>query len=326
MYDDEVFLGAIRADPADEALWLIYADWLEERGDPRAALYRRRRLTNSIGMKLVLVPRGTFWMGMRGSQRQAAIPHEFYLGAYPVTQGQWQAVTGNTPSWFSRGRGGFGRVQGISDADLKRFPVEQVSWDEVQEFLQRLNALEKGSGLRYRLPADAERGYACRGAASSQEDCAFGYFFARPTNDLSSEQANINGNYPAGVAPQGQCLERTTKVGSYQPNRLGLYDVHGNVWEWCADADEAEGPTRVLRGGSWYDLAAHCGRRAAAVPSSGGGAPSWASASPQFRGRPARGTRRHPATRRSAPGWPRSGPEAYARRESPGSPPPGGAG
>jgi uncharacterized protein (TIGR02996 family) len=82
--DNEAFLRAIRADPADDAPWLIYADWLEEHGDPRAALYRQPRRTNALGMKLVLVPRSTFWMGKRGHQRQVEVPQEFYLGAYPT--------------------------------------------------------------------------------------------------------------------------------------------------------------------------------------------------------------------------------------------------
>src|SRR5271165_320359 len=178
MLDDEAFLRAIRADPADEAPWLIYADWLEERGDPRAALYRHRRLTNSLGMRLVLVPRGSFWMGDRGSQQQVEIAHEFYLGAFPVTQEQWQTIMGNNPSHFSRGgdlAAGRRKVKRISDADLRQFPVECVSWNDVQKFLKRLNAREKGDGLLYRLPTEAEWEYACRGGATSQEECAFNF-------------------------------------------------------------------------------------------------------------------------------------------------------
>ena len=83
MLSDDVFLRALLADPADAAPWLIYADWLEERGDPRAALYRNPQVTNSLGIQMVLVPRGTFWMGDRGSQRQVEMPHEFYSIAVP---------------------------------------------------------------------------------------------------------------------------------------------------------------------------------------------------------------------------------------------------
>jgi uncharacterized protein (TIGR02996 family) len=258
MLTDEAFLQAIRANPEDDAPWLIYSDWLEERGDPRAALYRHRRLTNSIGMKLVLVPRGTPWLGHRGCQQWIEVPHEFYIGAFPVTQEQWQAVMGNNPSWFSRDGGGAGQVTGISDADLKQFPMEQVSWDDVQEFLNQLNVREKGGGFLYRLPTEVEWEYSCRGGATSRNECAFDFYFAQPTNDLSSEQANFHGNLPAGGAPRGKYLGRTTRVGSYQTNRLGIYDMHGNVWEWCADPFEAEGWARVVRGGCWRQPGSQC--------------------------------------------------------------------
>jgi uncharacterized protein (TIGR02996 family) len=261
MHDEEPLLQAIRADQGDDAPWLIYADWLEERGDPRAALYRHRRLTNSIGVKLVLVPRGSFWMGPRCCQRQIEIPSEFYIGVYPVTQEQWQAVMDSNPSWFSRGGGGAVKVRRISDADLKQFPVEQVSWGDIQEFLKRLNARERVRGFQYCLPTEAEWEYSCRGGASSQEDCAFDFYFAQPTNDLSSEQANVRGNRPAGNAPKGKSRGRTTKVGSYPPNRLGLYDMHGNVSERCADRwnESMGGSDRVVRGGHWGSDAVFCG-------------------------------------------------------------------
>jgi uncharacterized protein (TIGR02996 family) len=284
MLCDEPFLRAIRADPADEAPWLIYADWLEERGDGRAALYRHRRRTNALGVQLVLVPRGTFWMGDRGRQRRVEIPHDFYLGAFPVTQEQWQTVMGNNPSWFSRGGEGADKVQGISDADLKQFPVECVSWDDVQDFLERLNAREQGRGFLYRLPTEAEWEFACRGGAITQEECAFDFYFAQPGNDLSYEQANFHDSDSVGAAPRGIYPGRTSKVGSYAPNRLGLYDMHGNVWEWCEDRWGARGSALVFRGGCWFDrgpdcrasvrnagaplLQEHClGFRLAAVPS-----------------------------------------------------------
>jgi formylglycine-generating enzyme required for sulfatase activity len=229
------------------------------RGDqPTGKDAPRPESPKALGMNFVRVPHGTFWMGDRGSQRQVEIPRDFYIGAFLVTQEQWQAVMVNNPSWFSRNGGGADKVKGISDADLKQFPVEQVSWDDVQEFLKRLNAREKSSGFLYRLPREAEWEYACRGGATSQADCAFDFYFAQPTNDLSSEQANFDGNYPAGSAPKGKYLERTSKVGSYQPNRLGLYDMHGNVWEWCEDHFEARGSDRVFRGGSWHADGSDC--------------------------------------------------------------------
>jgi formylglycine-generating enzyme required for sulfatase activity len=197
-------------------------------------------------------------MGYRGRQKQQTVPRDFYLGAYEVTQGQWQAVMGTNPSYFSRTGGGADTVKSFSDADLKQFPVECVSWGDVKEFLKQLNAREKNGGLLYRLPTEAEWEYACREGASSQEECAFDFYLSRPTNDLSSEQPTFNGNFPAGSAPRGKHLGRTTKVGSYQPNRLGFYDMHGNVREWCDDSSEMHPPYRMSRGGGWIDDARSC--------------------------------------------------------------------
>jgi formylglycine-generating enzyme required for sulfatase activity len=211
----------------------------------------------ALGMKFVRVPHGTFWMGEPGSQKQVEIARDFYIGIYPVTQEQWQAVMGSNPSWFSRSGGGADKVKTFADADPKQFPVEQVSWDDVQEFLRRLNAREKSSGFLYRLPREAEWEYVCRGGATSQEDCAFDFYFAQPSNDLSSAQANFDGNSPAGNAAKGQYLERTSKVGSYQANRLGIYDMHGNVWEWCEDSYDG-GSARVIRGGGWGNFGSIC--------------------------------------------------------------------
>jgi formylglycine-generating enzyme required for sulfatase activity len=224
-------------------------------------------LTNSIGMKLVRIPAGKFQMGSprdeanrsdNEEQHEVEISRPFYLGVYEVTQAQYEAVMGSNPSHFSATGGGKDKVKGL---DTSQFPVERVSWKEAVEFCEKLSALDakKGNKRVCRLPTEAEWEYACRGGAASADPFHFG-------TSLSSTQANFNGDHPYGGAPHGPNLERTCEVGSYKPNRFGLYDMHGNVWEWCADwhgekyyknspRKDPTGPTtgtaRVLRGGSW---------------------------------------------------------------------------
>jgi formylglycine-generating enzyme required for sulfatase activity len=207
-------------------------------------------------MKFVKVPKGTFWMGggsLEGPpKKQVAIKEDFELAAYTVTQEQWEVVMGNNPSFFSRKGDGKKFVKDIQDADLKCFPVELVSWNDVQDFLKKVNERQKAKGWLYRLPSEAEWEYACRGAATTKEECSFDFYFDKGTNDLSSREANFDGNYPQGKAEKGVWLKRTAKVGSYPPNKLGLYDMHGNVWQWCSDLYDEKDPDRVLRGGSWF--------------------------------------------------------------------------
>jgi formylglycine-generating enzyme required for sulfatase activity len=212
-------------------------------------------------MKFVKVPKGTFWMGWDSDKKQSKqvqIKQDFELAAYTVTQEQWEAVMGSNPSWFSRQGRGKDHVKNIAGADLKRFPVEQVSWDDVQEFLKKLNAREKGKGHLYRLPSEAEWEYACRNASTTKEDCSFDFYFDKPTNDLSSKQASFNGDFPSGKAEKGPNLGRPTKVGSYAPNKLGLYDMHGNVWQWCSDLLDELSRGQVVRGGSWSNEGRNC--------------------------------------------------------------------
>ena len=234
-------------------------------------------VTNSIGMKLVLVKPGIFLMGSPPSeaerrddedQHEVEITRPFYVGVYEVTQEQYERVMGNNPSFFSPTGGGKARVKGM---DTRQFPVESVSWEDAVEFCRRLSALpeEKANERAYRLPTEAEWEYSCRG----------GPFFKNPSppfyfgNSLSSTRANFEGNLPYGGAAKGVYLERPTKVGSYPPNALGLYDLHGNVFEWCADWYDAEyykrsprqdpqgpenGEHRVSRGGSWFMNGRYC--------------------------------------------------------------------
>jgi hypothetical protein len=125
-------------------------------GRPTTQGTTRKDFTNSLGMQFVLLPKATFWMGDIWSQRQVEITSDFYIGVFLVTQEQWQAVMDNNPSQFSRQGLNADKVKEFFDADLKQFPVESVSFDDVQDFLKRLNAHEKNSGFLYRLPTEAE--------------------------------------------------------------------------------------------------------------------------------------------------------------------------
>lgn len=243
----------------------------------QAVQQEEREIINSIGMKLVLIEPGTFLMGSPPNeaerldneyQHEVEITQPFYAGIYPVTQEQYQRIMNQNPSHFSSTGNGKDAVKGM---DTRPFPVESVTWDEAVEFCRRLSELpeEKENERTYRLPTEAEWEYMCRG----------GPFFKKPSppfyfgNSLSPTQANFDGNHPYGYATKGQYLQRTTKVGSYPPNPLGLYDLHGNVWEWCADWYDAEyykhsprqdpqgsedGERRVLRGGSWSSYGRRC--------------------------------------------------------------------
>jgi formylglycine-generating enzyme required for sulfatase activity len=222
---------------------------IDSRGcDPAEAVRERG---DSVLMTFVRLPKGTFYMGWNGWQdsvKKTEIKEDFEIAVHDVTQGQWQAIMGSNPSSFSRKGKGRNSVVDISDEELKLFPVENVSWNDVQAFLKKLNEKERGRGYLYRLPTEAEWEYACRGGATSLEECSYHFYLDKPTNDLSSEQANFNGNYPFGKAPKGPYLGRPTRVGAYPSNKLGLCDMHGNVWQWT---DTAGGPDRVIRGGGW---------------------------------------------------------------------------
>jgi formylglycine-generating enzyme required for sulfatase activity len=243
----------LRLGPAARVQLLILSDLHQERLQPgREATVRRKGCEPADAVEerdrsplwtFVRLPKGTFymgWDGQKGSAKQTPISEDFEIAVHDVTQGQWEAVMGDNPSYFAR-------VLDISDEERKLLPVEMVSWDNAQAFIKKLNEGEpkRGGGYWYRLPREAEWEYACRGGATSEEECSYHFYFAKPTNDLSSEQANFDGNYPFGKAPKGKYLARPTRVGAYPPNKLGLCDMHGNVWQWCADS---VGSDRVGRG------------------------------------------------------------------------------
>jgi formylglycine-generating enzyme required for sulfatase activity len=237
--------------------------------DPPTEKKAPAEVTNSIGMKFVTLPPGTFQMGTpfteahRSSDEslhEITLSKPFSLGIHEVSQAEYQRVMGVNPSNFTAAR--FKELK-----DTGRFPVEQVSWDDAVAFCEKLGDLpdEKAAGRTYRLPTEAEWEYACR-EGKSRTPFHFG-------ESLGSTVANIHGKYPYGKAPPGDSLQRTTSVGSYKPNALGLHDMHGNVWEWCADkydrdyylnspARDPTGPRnperRVARGGSWRNDAARC--------------------------------------------------------------------
>ena len=221
------------------------------------------RVVNSLGMELALIPAGTLRRGSSEAvvQRSEDEPMQtvtltsaFYLGVYTVTQAQFATVMEQNPSRFTSDRGG-GPFH----------PVDNVTWDEAVEFCFRLSdrAEERAAGRTYRLPTEAEWEHACRAGTTT----AFHY-----GDTLTSHFANFDGNYPYG-GKRGPFLNRTSVVGWYKPNAWGLFDMHGNVWEWCADwfksdhylhcsendpIGPAHGQKRVLRGGGWFHGGTPC--------------------------------------------------------------------
>jgi formylglycine-generating enzyme required for sulfatase activity len=204
--------------------------------------------TNTIGMEFVLIPEGSFWMGSVGyknknekPQHQVTISQPFYLQTTPVTQGQWQKVMRDNPSEF----------KDCGD----NCPVESVSWDDVQDFINKLNKME--GAVNYRLPTEAEWEYACRVGSITE------FFFGEDVDRLDDY---------AWYAENSD--DKTHPVGQKEPNSYGLYDMAGNVWEWVEDDwhdnyegappdgkawfDNPRGSIRVRRGGSWSYDAQYC--------------------------------------------------------------------
>ncbi|MBW4434306.1 MAG: SUMF1/EgtB/PvdO family nonheme iron enzyme [Pelatocladus maniniholoensis HA4357-MV3] len=240
---------------------------IENKGffNPRKELISNRRvgtakyfvedLGQGIGLEMVEIPGGRFTMGApieesdsRDSERpqHRVIISTFFMGKYPITQAQWRAVAA------------LPKINRDLKPDPSHFkgdnrPVECVSWYDAVEFCARLSLK---TGREYRLPSEAEWEYACRAGTTTPF-----YFGETITTDL----ANYNGNYIYGDAPKGKYREETTPVGYFPPNAFGLYDMHGNVWELCADdwhdnyagaptdgsAWQSDNKKLVLRGGSW---------------------------------------------------------------------------
>jgi formylglycine-generating enzyme required for sulfatase activity len=248
------YAAALELDPSNaEALMMKKAKAIEQalsnddyaavlRLDPsgtNTALLSLSPVKNSIGMNLKLLPAGVFTMGDKQDEHEVTLTKPFMVGIHEVTQEHYQHVMGNNPSAFTG----------------SNKPVEQVSWEDAVEFCRRLSELppEKAAGRIYRLPTEAEWEYACRAGTTT----AYSFGHGR----LLREYVWFNENVDS----------ETHSVGSKKPNAWGLYDMHGNVWEWCQDwfgdypdvretdpSGARTGSARVLRGGSWYSTAKSC--------------------------------------------------------------------
>ena len=223
----------------------------------RSAQYFTEELNNIVSLQMMLILGGEFTMGApeteldsRDSERpqhKVTVP-TFFIGKYPVTQEQWQAIIGNNPSRFKG----------------DKLPVESVSWNAAQQFCDRLS---ERTSRKYRLPSEAEWEYACR--AGTKTPFHFGETISTDlanyrATDWEIDDKTYPGNY--GKGKLGIFREKTTEVGSFPPNYYGLCDMHGNVWEWCEDtwhSDYKDAPSdgsfwvdeessnKVIRSGSW---------------------------------------------------------------------------
>jgi len=219
--------------------------------------------TNSLQMTFKFIPPGQFQMGSPGTERErkpdeilrtVRISKGFFLGIYEVTQQEYYWVLNQNPSSFSSTGRDAAQVRGM---DTWKNPVDFVSWNDAQRFVRALSnrEAERKSGRTYRLPTEAEWEYAAR--AGEQSIFSFG-------NVSYSGVANWKGSEPYGIPQPSKFLGRTTPVGSYPPNKFGLYDMHGNISEWCQDSysqyqtgfvtdprGAASGFAYPQRGGSW---------------------------------------------------------------------------
>jgi eukaryotic-like serine/threonine-protein kinase len=213
----------------------------------KTARYFTEELGNSLLLEMVEIPAGEFIMGSpeseagresnEGPQHRVSV-RRFFMGRFTVIQAQWQQIMGNTPAHFKG----------------ENRPVEQVSWNNAHTFCKKLS---QQTGRTYRLPSEAEWEYACRAGTTTP-------FYFGPT--ITPELVNYIGDYAYGSGSKGKYRRETTPVGSFPANGFGLYDMHGNVWEWCEDVwhqSYVDAPTDgsawvssgdltyLLRGGSW---------------------------------------------------------------------------
>lgn len=259
--------------------------------------YFTEKLNDTIGLDMMLIPSGSFMMGQTEAEKSALIRLQdeeiyqesyldelprhlvtvpsFFMGKYAITQAQWRIVATDYP-----------QVTQELDSDPSNFkgdnlPVEQVSWDDAQEFCARLS---NHANRNYRLPSEAEWEYACRAGTTTPFhfgetiDASLANYCAQ---DREISKKNYPGAYDRGIL--GEYREKTTKVGTFLPNAFGLYDMHGNVWEWCEDdwhsdykgapddgsawlesvgkaspKENRENARKLLRGGSWCNDPVFC--------------------------------------------------------------------
>jgi len=242
---------------------------LKQPAPPPSTTEKPRSLRNSLGMQFILINPGTFLMGSPSQekgrspdevQHQVRISEPFYLGILEVTQDQYAEVMETNPSYFSNIGSGKDKVRAFKTTT---FPVESVSWEDANKFCQKLSNRPEEAGRTYRLPTEAEWEYACRAGTTS----AFS-----GSEDLSITQANFKCTSPNLAKPPGIFLNATSAGGTGRDaNAWGLYDMHGNVWEWCSDGYGEYGASsltdprgsraakaRVARGGAWYFDASGC--------------------------------------------------------------------
>ncbi|KAM3095246.1 formylglycine-generating enzyme family protein [Phormidesmis sp. 146-12] len=222
-------------------------------------------IAETISLDTIALPGGSFWMGSPDTEAERdrnESPHHKVIvapcamGKFPVTQAQWRVVAA-----LPKINRSLSLCPSNFEGDDR--PVEQVAWYDAIEFCDRLSA---HTGHLYRLPSEAEWEYACRAGTTTP------FYFG---DTISPDQANFDGNYTYGNGLSGTYRQETTAIGTLQtPNAFGLYDLHGNVWEWCADhwhenyegaplngqpwEDEDGGTYRILRGGAWYCLPGLC--------------------------------------------------------------------